>query len=51
MVISLILGKIRQFFKYREMVRELSSLDDNALSDIGVSRSDIMRIARNTASA
>ena len=47
MVISVILGKIRSFFKYREMVRQLSDLNDAALKDIGISRSDIMRVSRN----
>ena len=47
MVISVILGKIRAFFKYREMVRQLSNLNDDNLKDIGISRSDIMRISRN----
>ena len=42
MVVSFILSKIRSYLKYREMVRELSSLDDRALSDIGVSRSDML---------
>ncbi len=50
MVVSFILSKIRSFLKYREMVRELSNLDDRTLSDIGVSRSDIMRVARGSAS-
>ncbi len=47
MVISVILSKIRSFFKYREMVRELSNLNDAALKDIGISRSEIMHISRN----
>jgi len=45
---------IRQTFKrwaaYQQTVRELNSLDNRSLTDLGISRSDINRIARDHAS-
>ena len=51
MVVSFVLSKIRAFMKYREILRELSTLDDRTLSDIGVSRSDILRLAKENSAA
>lgn len=44
---------IRKTFKkwaaYQQTVRELNSLDNRQLTDLGISRSDIQRIARDHA--
>ncbi|WP_417308632.1 DUF1127 domain-containing protein [Devosia sp.] len=44
---------IRTSFKkwsaYQQTVRELTSLDNRQLSDLGISRTDITRIARDHA--
>ena len=37
--------------RYSESLRELNRLDDRELSDIGITRSDIQRIAWETARA
>jgi len=46
---------IRQTFKkwqaYQQTVRELASLDNRQLNDLGISRSDIQKIARDHARA
>lgn len=43
---------IRQSFRrwaaYNQTVRELDSLDNRALADLGISRSDIARVASET---
>lgn len=36
---------------YQQTVRELNSLDNRSLNDLGIARSDIQRIARDHASA
>jgi uncharacterized protein YjiS (DUF1127 family) len=46
MFLSVILSSIRQWHRSRETVRELSALSERQLSDIGLSRGDIARIAR-----
>lgn len=42
---------IRQTFKkwtaYQQTVRELASLDNRQLNDLGIARNDIQRIARD----
>jgi len=44
---------IRQTFKkwsaYQQTVRELTALDNRQLSDLGISRTDIQRVARDHA--
>ena len=46
---------IRQTFKkwtaYQQTVRELAALDNRQLNDLGISRSDIQKIARDHARA
>lgn len=46
---------IRQTFKrwtaYQQTVRELAALDNRQLSDLGISRTDIQKIARENARA
>ena len=46
---------IRKTFKkwaaYQQTVRELASLDNRQLSDLGIARNDINRIARDHANA
>ena len=46
---------IRQTFKkwadYQQIVRELAALDNRQLSDLGIARTDIQRIARENARA
>jgi len=39
----------RRYAKIRNTINELSILNDRELSDIGISRSDIMRVARTHA--
>ena len=46
---------IRETFKkwsaYQQTVRELTSLDNRQLNDLGISRADIQKIARDHARA
>ena len=51
MFISYILAKVQAYFRYRETVRELSLLSNRELDDLGISRSQIDIIARQTAAA
>ena len=46
MFISYILSKIRNYRRYRKTVRELAQLTDRDLSDLGIARRDISRVAR-----
>ena len=41
-----IMGKFRHWRAYRQTVNELSSLTNRELNDLGISRSDIHRVAR-----
>jgi uncharacterized protein YjiS (DUF1127 family) len=46
MLISLI-AAVRKYFLYRETVRELSTLTERQLNEIGISQYDIRRVARD----
>jgi uncharacterized protein YjiS (DUF1127 family) len=39
----------KQWAAYQQTVRELNSLDSRQLNDLGITRSDIQRIARDHA--
>jgi uncharacterized protein YjiS (DUF1127 family) len=39
-------GRIRRWRRYRETVRELEGLSSRELSDLGINRGDIGRLAR-----
>jgi uncharacterized protein YjiS (DUF1127 family) len=43
-------GRFRRWRRYRETVRELQGLSGRELSDLGISRGDIGRLAREAAS-
>jgi uncharacterized protein YjiS (DUF1127 family) len=45
MFIANVLGLLRSWRRYNASLRELNQLGDRELSDIGISRSDIPRIA------
>jgi uncharacterized protein YjiS (DUF1127 family) len=45
MVLSHILRFLRQWRRFNASLRELSALSDRDLADIGISRSDIVRVA------
>lgn len=49
MLISIALKKLRRWLIYRATVRELERLADKDLSDLGIGRSDIKDVARQTA--
>ena len=51
MFISVIAAKLAAYRRYRESVRELSRLSDRELSDLGIARSDIEFVARQSARA
>jgi len=46
MFLSVILSSLRRWMRSRETERQLSRLTDRELSDIGISRSDIPKAAR-----
>lgn len=41
--------KIAQYVAYQRTVRELASLDNRSLNDLGITRADIKRVARDSA--
>jgi uncharacterized protein YjiS (DUF1127 family) len=42
---------LRKWAAYQQTVRELASLDNRQLNDLGISRADINRIARDHVSS
>ncbi|HEY8594379.1 MAG TPA: DUF1127 domain-containing protein [Devosiaceae bacterium] len=42
---------LRKWAAYQQTVRELNTLDDRSLNDLGISRGDIQSIARQHASS
>jgi len=46
--IRIIIEKLNAWRRNREAVRELSQMSDSELADIGISRSDIGYVARQT---
>jgi uncharacterized protein YjiS (DUF1127 family) len=51
MIVSHIIARIRGYMRYRASVRALSHLTKRELADIGLSRSDIDNVARESAFA
>jgi uncharacterized protein YjiS (DUF1127 family) len=49
MIVSQIIARIRQYMRYRASVRALSALNERELSDIGITRGDIVDVARQSA--
>jgi uncharacterized protein YjiS (DUF1127 family) len=49
MLLAQLINFLRQWRNYNEILRELTSLDDRQLADIGISRSDIPRVAWESA--
>ena len=47
MLISLVLRRLQRRLTYRETLRELESLSERELSDLGIGRRDIRDIARH----
>ena len=48
-VIDAVTGRFAKYRTYRQTVNELSALSDRALADLGLSRSMIQSVARETA--
>ena len=51
MFVTYLLSKLRAYKLYRETARELAQLSDRELSDLGIARLDIARVAREAAIA
>ncbi len=51
MILSHIVRALRAWWRYRSCVQELSRFNDLELADIGLSRSDIFRVARGAGRA
>ncbi|MDP8917481.1 MAG: DUF1127 domain-containing protein [Pseudomonadota bacterium] len=46
MFLSIVLSSLRRWLRSRETARQLNALSDRELSDIGIARHDITRVAR-----
>ena len=46
MFLSVVLSSLRRWIRARETARQLSALSDRELSDIGITRDDIVHVAR-----
>ncbi len=51
MFVTFIAAKVKAWMRYRETLRELSQLSDRELTDLGIARWEIQRIARVHAGA
>jgi uncharacterized protein YjiS (DUF1127 family) len=49
MILSHFISRIRAYFRYRASVSALSVLTERELADIGLTRGDILDVARKTA--
>ena len=49
MFLALIVAKVTAWRRYRDSLRELSRFSDRELNDLGISRSDIECVARQSA--
>jgi uncharacterized protein YjiS (DUF1127 family) len=49
MIISHLISRIRAYLRFRASVRALSVLTERELSDIGLTRGDILDVARKAA--
>ncbi|WP_074078378.1 DUF1127 domain-containing protein [Microvirga massiliensis] len=51
MFLTYIISRIRAYMRYRETIRELSQLSDRQLDDLGITRVEIERVARDVVAA
>ena len=51
MLMSIVMKKVQAWLSYHDTVFELESLSERELSDLGIGRRDIKRVARQAANA
>ncbi|WP_420846243.1 DUF1127 domain-containing protein [Microvirga brassicacearum] len=51
MLMSILMNRVRAWLAYRETVFQLERLDERDLSDLGIGRRDIRRLAREATKA
>jgi uncharacterized protein YjiS (DUF1127 family) len=51
MFVAAIMARLNAYARYRQTVRELSKLSDRELDDLGISRWEIVAVARRHAAA